>query len=227
MIPRAVLLPGANPIQVRMIFGRDGSTQINATVQMNHTPVHQAAFHQRSPIETLLKRCPELTRERCEGLQRATAYDAIDLTSAPREWPAPVRVEALALTLTLTLTRLGLVSRLTTCERAGRWRAVPTTARWWTTVGACGCGARSSACRAVLARRYRPLRYPSLPHVVRARCRFPTSSLILTRCEPCAQSGERRRRAGRTRVCPCVWTGLPCRSGIRGRRRRRRRRRRR
>ena len=40
---------------------------------MNHTLAHPAGFHQRFP---LLKHCPDFTRERCEGFQRATLLTA-------------------------------------------------------------------------------------------------------------------------------------------------------
>ena len=58
------------------VCGSDGSIMNHATAQMNHKLAYQAAFHQHAigapRSSPLLKRCPEFTRERCEGFQRAT-----------------------------------------------------------------------------------------------------------------------------------------------------------
>ena len=58
------------------VCGSNGSIVNHATAQMNHKLAHQAAFHQHSIGARLsnprLIRCPEFTRERCEGFQRAT-----------------------------------------------------------------------------------------------------------------------------------------------------------
>ena len=51
-----------------------GSIMNHATAQMNHELAHQAAFQQHSigapPSNPLLNRCPEFTRERCEGSKK-------------------------------------------------------------------------------------------------------------------------------------------------------------
>ena len=53
---------------------QNGSIMTRATAHMNHKLVHQAvspsAFNRVSPIEPLLKTLPELTCERCEGIQK-------------------------------------------------------------------------------------------------------------------------------------------------------------
>lgn len=47
------------------------------TARMHHSLAHQAAFHQRCPVEPSLKHYPDFTRQRCEGFQRATLLLAV------------------------------------------------------------------------------------------------------------------------------------------------------
>lgn len=52
-----------------------GSLLNHATTQLDHKLPHQAAFHQHStgaPLSNPLLNCPEVTRQQCEGFQRAT-----------------------------------------------------------------------------------------------------------------------------------------------------------